>query len=85
MDREEILNLLKEGKIGLDELDQPFRNDREIVLEAVKNGASLKASNFKYDGIAGGTHWTGKRNRGQAIPKEKKQRWIYEIDRRVKQ
>lgn len=54
------------------------------ILES-ENGASLKASNFKYDGIAGGTHWTGKRNRGQAIPKEKKQRWIYEIDRRVKQ
>lgn len=38
-------------------------------------GASLKASNFIYDGEAGGTHWTGKRNKGQDIPAEKKTRW----------
>lgn len=40
-----------------------------------ENGASLKASNFTCDGIAGGTHWTGARNRGQAIPSEMKTRW----------
>ena len=40
-----------------------------------ENGASLKASNFVCDGEAGGTHWTGKRNRGQAIPSEMKLRW----------
>lgn len=40
-----------------------------------ENGASLKASNFVCDGEAGGTHWNGKRNRGQAIPSEMKLRW----------
>ena len=34
---------------------------------ASENGASLKASNFICEGEAGGTHWTGKRNRGQGI------------------
>lgn len=42
---------------------------------ASENGASLKASNFTCDGVAGGTHWTGKRNRGQEIPNEMKTRW----------
>lgn len=41
-----------------------------------ENGASLKASNFICEGEAGGTHWTGGRNRGQSIPAEKKTRWI---------
>ncbi|MBS4980036.1 MAG: hypothetical protein KHZ72_01500 [Lachnospiraceae bacterium] len=40
-----------------------------------ENGTSLKASNFTCEGIAGGTHWTGKRDKGQAIPKEMKTRW----------
>ena len=40
-----------------------------------ENGASLKASNFVCDGVAGGTHWTGERNRGQDIPSEMKTRW----------
>nr|DAH21346.1 MAG TPA: protein of unknown function DUF4338 [Bacteriophage sp.] len=44
------------------------------ILES-ENGASLKASNFVCDGIAGGTHWTGERNRGQEIPREMKTRW----------
>lgn len=38
-------------------------------------GASLRASNFADAGIAGGTHWTGKRDRGQQIPCEMKRRW----------
>lgn len=38
-------------------------------------GASLRASNFTDAGIAGGTHWTGKRDRGQDIPHEMKRRW----------
>ena len=42
---------------------------------ASENGASLKASNFVCEGEAGGTHWTGERNRGQAIPAEMKTRW----------
>lgn len=44
------------------------------ILES-ENGASLKASNFVCEGVAGGTHWTGKRNRGQNIPQEMKTRW----------
>ena len=45
------------------------------ILES-ENGASLKASNFICEGIAGGTHWTGKRNLGQAVPAEMKTRWV---------
>lgn len=41
-----------------------------------EDGASLKASNFVNDGEAGGTHWTGIRNKGQSIPHEMKTRWI---------
>lgn len=44
------------------------------ILES-ENGASLKASNFVCEGKAGGTHWTGERNKGQDIPYEKKTRW----------
>lgn len=40
-----------------------------------ETGASLKASNFICEGEAGGTHWTGKRNKGQDIPAELKIRW----------
>lgn len=40
-----------------------------------ETGASVKASNFIRDGEAGGTHWTGKRNKGQNIPHEMKVRW----------
>lgn len=48
------------------------------ILES-ENGASLKASNFVCEGIAGGTHWTGKRNLGQPIPNELKTRWVREL------
>lgn len=48
------------------------------ILES-EGGASLRASNFKYDGVAGGTHWTGKRDKGQNMPHEMKQRWIKEL------
>jgi hypothetical protein len=44
------------------------------ILES-ESGASLKASNFVCEGKAGGTHWTGKRNKGQNIPHEMKMRW----------
>lgn len=40
-----------------------------------ENGASLKASNFTNEGIAGGLKWTGARDRGQEIPHEMKTRW----------
>ena len=51
---------------------------RKIItyILASEDGASLKASNFIYDGEAGGTHWTGVRNKGQDIPAEMKQRYI---------
>lgn len=39
-------------------------------------GTSLKASNFTCEGKAGGTHWTGARNKGQNIPHEMKTRWV---------
>lgn len=45
------------------------------ILES-ENGSSLKASNFTCEGIAGGTHWTGQRDKGQAIPHEMKTRWV---------
>lgn len=48
------------------------------ILES-ENGASLKASNFVCDGKAGGTHWTGQRNRGQDIPREMKTRWSRQL------
>lgn len=40
-----------------------------------ESGASLRASNFTCEGEAGGTHWTGKRNKGQNIPAEMKLRY----------
>lgn len=46
-----------------------------------EDGASLKASNFQYDGEAGGTHWTGKRDKGQKIPAEMKKRWVMQFRR----
>lgn len=46
-----------------------------------ENGASLKASNFKNDGIAGGVMWTGKRSgRDKGVPKELKRRWVYSLE-----
>lgn len=45
-----------------------------------ENGASLKASNFVCEGIAGGVQWTGERNRGQNIPHELKTRWSKEFN-----
>lgn len=45
-----------------------------------ENGASLRASNFKYDGIAGGKMWTGKRSgRDNGVPQEMKKRWIKQL------
>lgn len=52
-----------------------YRKVITYTLES-EDGASLKASNFCYDGIAGGTHWTGSRDRGQPIPAEMKKRWV---------
>lgn len=47
---------------------------------ASENGASLRASNFIYEGEAGGTIWTGKRSgRDNGVPKEMKKRYAYNI------
>lgn len=48
-----------------------------------ENGASLKASNFIYDGEAGGEIWTGCRKRDNGVPKELKQRWVYVIKDKI--
>lgn len=48
------------------------------ILET-EDGTSLKASNFTCEGKAGGTHWTGERNKGQDIPKLFKTRWTREL------
>ena len=51
---------------------------------ASENGASLKASNFVYEGEAGGIAWTGNRKRDYYIsPEEMKNRWAYYFDRRA--
>lgn len=44
-----------------------------------ENGASLKASNFTCEGVAGGLQWGGKRYEGKKLPdtpKEMKTRWV---------
>lgn len=48
------------------------------ILES-ENGASLKASNFKCEGVAGGKIWTGERCRDNGVPREMKQRWVKEL------
>ena len=43
-----------------------------------ENGASLKASHFINDGVAGGIEWNGERKRDYYVSaKEKKNRWVY--------
>lgn len=44
------------------------------ILES-ENGASLKASNFTCEGVAGGLKWTGSRDTGKEYPHEMKTRW----------
>lgn len=46
-----------------------------------ENGASLKASNFHFEGESGGLAWTGSRKRDYYIsPEEMKNRWAYYMD-----
>ena len=53
-----------------------YRKIITYILQS-EDGASLKASNFICEGgAAGGTHWTGARDRGQEIPQELKTRWV---------
>lgn len=51
---------------------------------ASEHGTSVKAAGFAYDGIAGGEHWTGERDRGQDIPHEMKLRWSKEWPWKIK-
>ena len=45
-----------------------------------ENGASLRAANFEFEGMAGGMAWTGKRRRDYYIaPEEMKNRWGYTL------
>lgn len=69
--------------------DMGYKTVITYLLES-ENGASVKASNFTYDGIAGGTNWTSNRKQkeikqitlfGEEIikkqpPEEMKTRWI---------
>lgn len=48
------------------------------ILES-ENGASLKASNFVCEGVAGGKIWTGTRHRDNGVPQEMKTRWVKEL------
>lgn len=45
------------------------------ILES-ENGASLKASNFTCEGVAGGPEWGGRRGTGKDGPHEMKTRWV---------
>lgn len=56
-----------------------YRKVITYILES-EDGASVKASNFVCEGKAGGTHWTGVRNKGQEIPNEMKQRYVYNLE-----
>lgn len=55
-----------------------YRKIITYILQS-ESGVTLKASNFTCDGKAGGTHWTGERDRGQAIPHEMKMRWSRDL------
>lgn len=44
-----------------------------------ETGASLKASGFYCDGIAGGISWSGVRRRDQSYPYEMKTKWIRKL------
>ncbi len=42
-------------------------------------GTSLKASGFVFDGVAGGSIWTGERRRYNGVPPEMKNRYVKEF------
>lgn len=45
------------------------------ILES-ENGASLRASNFIDEGIAGGLAWNGRSQNDRGVPKEMKRRYV---------
>lgn len=58
--------------------DMGYKKIITYILES-ESGITLKASNFTCEGEAGGTHWTGKRNKNQNIPSEMKTRWSKQL------
>ena len=44
-----------------------------------ETGASLKASNFTCEGVAGAPVWTGTRKRDNGVPAEMKKRWALDL------
>lgn len=55
--------------------DMGYRKVITYILQS-ENGASLKASNFVCEGVAGGEVWTGVRSgRDNGVPHEIKTRW----------
>ncbi len=60
--------------------DMGYKKIITYTLES-ENGASLKASNFICDGLAGGKEWTGERKRNYYIaPQEMKNRWHKDLN-----
>lgn len=56
-----------------------YRKVITYTLES-ENGASLRAANFIYTGMAGGITWTGERHRDYYVaPEQMKKRWEYII------
>lgn len=52
-----------------------YRKIITYILES-ENGASLKASNFIDEGIAGGFAWNGRSKNDRGVPKEMKRRYV---------
>lgn len=55
---------------------------KKVITYTLKSetGASVKAANFRFVGLAGGKEWTGTRKRDYYIsPKELKNRWEYDF------
>lgn len=59
--------------------DMGYKRIITYILKS-ESGVTLKASNFICDGEAGGTHWTGARNKDQKIPCEMKTRWSRQLN-----
>jgi hypothetical protein len=49
---------------------------KNIQEPAEPEHSEPEQTNFTNDGEAGGTHWTGERDKGQEIPNEMKTRWV---------
>lgn len=58
--------------------DMGYERIITYILQS-ENGASLKASNFVCEGVAGGKIWTGERKRNNGVPPEMKQRYTLDL------